>query len=111
MAKKIIFLIVFVPVHFFLTLLLLQYYWFNYNPNVAGPFARVCHIPAALLAVPLLVLFSVVGLSEYSPLWLQLLALAFYSLLWALFVLAVRAGIKRSFCIRVGICSKTFRFA
>jgi hypothetical protein len=110
MAKKVIFLIVFVPVHFFLTLVLLQYYWFNYNARVADLFAQLCHIPAAILAVPLLTLLGATGISEYSPLWLQLLTLVFYSLLWAIFVLAVWAIIRRSFSIKVGICSKTFRF-
>jgi hypothetical protein len=44
-----------------------------------------------------LILLDTIALSEYSSLWLQLLALAFYSLLWAVFVLAVWAIIKRSF--------------
>jgi len=109
MAKKVTFLVVFVPVHFVLTLLLLQHYGFNYNPNVAGLFAQVCHIVAVILAVPLLILLDTIGLSEYSPLWLQLLALAFYSLLWAILVLAVWAIIRRFFCFKVAICSKTFR--
>lgn len=103
-------MIVFVPVHFFLTLLLLPYYWFNYNARVADLFARFCHVLAAVLAVPLLTLLGATGISEYSPLWLQLLTLAFYSLLWAIFVLAVWAIIKPSFSIKVGICSKTVRF-
>ena len=34
MKKKIILLIVFVPVHYFFTLHLMQRYLFNYNPNV-----------------------------------------------------------------------------
>ena len=110
MAKKVTFLVVFVPVHFVLTLLLLQHYGFNYNPNVAGLFAQFCHILAAVLAVPLLTLLGATALSEYSPLSLQLLALAFYSLLWAVLVLALWAIIKRSFCIRVAVCSKTIRF-
>jgi membrane-associated HD superfamily phosphohydrolase len=100
MAKKVIFLIVFVPVHFLLMLVLLQYYWFNYNARLADLFAQVCHIPAAVFAVPLLTLLGATGISEYSPLWLQLLALAFYSLLWAIFVLAVWAIIKRCFGIK-----------
>jgi hypothetical protein len=110
MAKKLIFVIVFVPVHFFLTLLLLPYYWFNYNARLADLFAQVCHILAAILAVPLLTLLGASGISEYSPLCLQLLTLVFYSLLWAIFVLAVWAIIKPSFGIKVAICSKTFRF-
>lgn len=110
MAKKVIFLIVFVPVHFFLTLLLLPYYWFNYNARLANLFAQVCHIPAAILAVPLLTLLGASGISEYSPLWLQLLTLVFYSLLWAIFVLAISAIIRRFFCFKVAVCSKTFRF-
>jgi len=107
MAKKVIFVVVFVPMHFVLTLLLLQYYGFNYNPNVAGLFDQFCHIVAIIFAVPLLRLLDSIGISEYSPLWLQLLALAFYSLLWALLVLAVWAIIKRLFCFKVAVCSKT----
>jgi hypothetical protein len=61
-------------------------------------------------AVPLLTLLGAGGISEYSPLWLQLLILAFYSLLWAILVLAAWAIIKRSFCVKVAVCSKTFRF-
>jgi hypothetical protein len=110
MAKRMIFVVVFVPVHFFLTLVLLQHYGFNFNPNVGGLFGQFCHVVAAIFAVPLLTLLDAIGISEYSPLWLQLLALAFYSLLWAIFVLAVWAIIKPSFSIKVGICSKTVRF-
>jgi hypothetical protein len=98
---------VFVPVHFVLTLLLLQHYGFNYNPNVASLFARFCHIVALIFAVPLLRFLDAIGISEYSPLWLQLLALAFYSLFWGLLVLAVWAIIKRFFCFKVAIRSKT----
>jgi|GEM_PF-2935918 len=107
MAKKVIFLIVFVPVHFFLTLLLLQHYGFNYNPNTASLFAQFCHLVAVIFAVPLLTLLDAIGISEYSPLWLQLLTLAFYSLLWAVFVLTLWAIIKRFFCFKVAVCSKT----
>jgi len=110
MAKRMIFVVVFVPVHFFLTVLLRQYYWFNYNARVAGLFGQICHVVAAIFAVPLLILLDSIGISEYSPLWLQLVALAFYSLLWAILVLAVWAIIKRSFCFKVAICSKTVRF-
>jgi hypothetical protein len=110
MVKKLIFVVVFVPAHFFLTLFLLQYYGFNYNANVAGLFGQFCHLVAIIFAVPLLTLLDAIGITEYSPLWLQLSALALYSLLWAFFVLAVWAIIKRSFCIKVGVCSKTFRF-
>lgn len=105
-----IFVVVFVPVHFCLTLLLLQYYWFNYNSRVPGLFGQICHVVAATFAVPLLTLLGATSISEYSPLWLQLLGLAFYSLLWAIFVLAVWAIIKRFFCFKVAVCSKTFRF-
>ncbi len=107
MAKRVIFVAVFIPVHFVLTLLLLQHYGFNYNPNTAGLFGQFCHILAVILAVPLLRLLDAIGVSEYSPLWLQLLFLAFYSLLWALLVLAVWASIKRLFCFKVATCSKT----
>jgi len=110
MAKKLIFVIVFVPVHFFLTLVLLQYYWFNYNARLASLFAQICHVVAAIFAVPLLTLLGATGISEYSPLWLQLLTLVFYSLLWAIFVLAISAIIRRFFCFKVAVCSKTFRF-
>jgi len=65
---------------------------------------------AVILSVALLTLLGATGISEYSPLWLQLSALAFYSLLWAVFVLAVWGIIKRFFCFTVAVCSKTFRF-
>jgi len=93
-----------------LTLVLLQYYWFNYNARLADLFAHFCHVVAAILAVPLLTLLGASGISEYSPLWLQLLTLVFYSLLWAIFVLAISAIIRRFFCFKVAVCSKTFRF-
>ena len=40
-------------------------------------------------------LLTATGISEHSPLWLQLLLLVFYSLFWAVLVLAVYGGIKR----------------
>lgn len=96
MIKKIIFVIVFVPVHFFLTAILLQYYWFNYNPNVdTGIWAQFAHVMSFVLSVPILVPFIVTDLGEYWPLPLQLLPSVCNSLLWAIVVLLIVSGIRR----------------
>ena len=96
MIKKIIFVIVFVPVHFFLTAILLQYYWFNYNPNVdTGIWAQFAHSLAFVLSVPILVPFIVTDLGEYWPVPVQILTFVFNGLLWGVGILALFAGIKR----------------
>lgn len=96
MMKKVIFLIVFVPVHWFLMMMLVQWYWFNYNPNVdTALWAKFLHVMSFVLSVPILVPFIVTDLGEYWPLPLQLLPSVLNSLLWAVVVLLVVSGIKR----------------
>jgi len=97
MYKKLIFLVLFVPLHLFSTVLLLHYFWYNYNARLAGPFAQVAHAVAAVLAVPLLAMLHVVGVSEHSPTVLQILFLVGNSLLWGVAVLLIYAGIHRLF--------------
>ncbi|HIJ51948.1 MAG TPA: hypothetical protein HPP66_02195 [Planctomycetes bacterium] len=95
MKNKVIFLFVFVPWHFLLTVILLQYYWFNYNPNVhTGLGAKFAHGLAFVLAVPVLTPFIVTDLGEYWPLAIQIFTFLFNSLVWSVVVLAVIAGIK-----------------
>jgi hypothetical protein len=95
MSKKLVFFFIFAPAHFLLTVLLMHLYWFNYNAGMAGPLDQFCRVLAAVLAVPLLAVFHAAGLTEDSPLWLQLLLLAGYSLLWAALVWLGYSGIRR----------------
>ncbi len=96
MKNKMIFLFLFVPLHFLLTVVLLQYYWFNYNPNVATVLWEKCaHGLAFVLSVPVLTPFIVTDLGEYWPWVIQILTFLFNSLIWGVGVLAVFGGIKR----------------
>jgi hypothetical protein len=66
MKNKLIFLFLFVPLHYLVTVVLFQYYWFNYNPNVqTAIWERCAHGLAFVLAVPVLTPFIVTDLSEY----------------------------------------------
>ncbi|MHC4461480.1 MAG: hypothetical protein ACYS6W_07995 [Planctomycetota bacterium] len=96
MIKKIIFVIVFVPVHWFLTMMLVQWYWFNYNPNMdTGLWAQFAHVMSFVFSVPILLPFILTDMGEYWPLPLQLLPSVCNSLLWAVVVLLIFSGIKR----------------
>ncbi len=95
MKNKMIFLFLFVPLHFLLTVVLLQYYWFNYNPSAASLLEKSAHYLAFALAVPVLTPFIVSDLGEYWPLAIQIFTFLFNSLIWGVGVLTVFAGIKR----------------
>jgi len=95
MKNKMIFLFLFVPFHFLLTVVLFQYYWFNYNPKAAGLWAEFAHVLAFVLSVPVLTPFIVSDLGEYWPWVIQILTFLFNSLIWGVGVLAVFGGIKR----------------
>jgi hypothetical protein len=95
MKNKTIFLFLFVPLHFLLTVILLQYYWFNYNPNAAGLWEKSCHYLAFALAVPVLTPFIISDLGEYWPWAIQIFTFIFNSLIWGVCLLVVFAGIRR----------------
>jgi hypothetical protein len=97
MKKKIIFLIVFVPVHYFLTVLLMQRYLFNYNPNVdTGLSAELCRVLAWAFTLPVILPMMMFNLlNEYQPLWLQILPGILNSLAWGIAILLLVDGIKR----------------
>ena len=97
MKKKIIFLIAFVPVHFFLTVLLMQRYLFNYNPNVdTGLLAEFCRILAWAFTLPVILPMMMFNLlHEYQPLWLQIIPGIINSLAWGIAILLLMDGIKR----------------
>jgi hypothetical protein len=97
MKKKIIFLIAFVPVHYFSTLLLMQRYLFNYNPNVdTGLLAELCRVLAWAFTLPVILPMITLGLlHEYQPLWLQILPGIINSLAWGIAILLLCEGIKR----------------
>lgn len=95
MKKKIIFLIVFVPVHLFLTIYLIQWYLFNYNPNTGGLFARLLHVLAIVFSQPIIWPMIITDMLEYWPIWIPLLFHTLNSLIWALAILAVFGRIKR----------------
>ncbi len=101
MKKKIIFLIAFIPMHYFLTLLLMQRYLFNYNPNVdTGLFSELCRVLAWAFILPVIfpmMMFNL--LHEYQPLWLQILPGIINSLAWGIAILLLFEGIKR---LRIG---------
>ena len=96
MKKKIIFIIAFLPVYYILTVVLLQFYWFNYNAIVdTGLWARFCHILSFILAVPILVPFIASDLGEYWPLWAQILPFVVNGLIWAVAILGIYSLLKR----------------
>ncbi|MHC4085502.1 MAG: hypothetical protein ACYSWZ_09525 [Planctomycetota bacterium] len=96
MKNKMIFLFLFVPLHYLLTVVLLQYYWFNYNPDVHTALWQKCaHGLAFVLAVPVLTPFIVTDLSEYWPWMIKIPTFFFNSLIWGVVVLALFGGIKR----------------
>jgi len=95
MIRKLIFLALFVPLHSFLMGTLLQNYWFNYNPNVdTSLWARLCHVIAFLLSVPVMLPFIVTDIGEYWPTWVQALPWLFNSLVWAVVILLLYIRIK-----------------
>ena len=97
MKKKIIFLIAFVPVHYFSTVLLIQRYLFNYNPNVdTGLLAELCRVLAWAFILPVILPMMMFNLlHEYQPLWLQILPGILNSLAWGIAILLLFEGIKR----------------
>lgn len=96
MIKKIIFIIAFAVVHWFLMIMLVQWYGFNYNPNVdTGLWAQFAHVMSFVFSVPILLPFILTDMGEYWPLPLQLLFSVCNSLLWAVVVLLIFSGIKR----------------
>lgn len=96
MKKKIIFLIVFVPLHLFLTLFLIQWYLFNYNPNVhKAVWQQLCHIMAVVFAQPIIWPVIDTDLFEYWPTFIPLFFHTLNSLIWALVILAIFGKVKR----------------
>jgi hypothetical protein len=96
MRRKIIFLITFVPLNILLTVILLQVYWFNYNPNFdTGLWPKFCHILSFILSIPLLVPFIVTDLGEYWPWPVQLIPFIFNGIVWGIAILLVFAMAKR----------------
>jgi hypothetical protein len=90
MKKKIIFLIVFVPVHLFLTLFLIQWYWFNYNPNVhTAVWQKLCYVIAIVFSQPIIWPMIITDLLEYWPIWIPLFFHFLNSFIWALVILAI----------------------
>lgn len=96
MWRKVVFLVLFVPLHFITTLFWIHHFWINYSPERAGVGARIAHVVVGIVAAPLFALFRTMGLQEDSPMLLQLSLLAAYSLLWGLAILLVYVGIKRA---------------
>jgi len=93
MIRKLIFLALYVPLHSFLTGFLLQNYLFNYNPNVdTGLWARLCHVMAFLLSVPVMLPFIVTDMGEHWPMWVQALPWLFNSLIWGVVILLLISG-------------------
>jgi len=96
MIKKIVFLIVFVPLHFLLTVMLLQRYWFSYNPNVyTGSWPLVSYFISFMFAVPIVVPFILTDLSEHWPRWAQVLPYVINGLFWGVIILVIYGRIRR----------------
>ena len=93
--KKIIFLIVFVPVHILLTIFLVQWYGYNYDADTAGLFAKLLHVLAIVIYLPLLLPFIISDWAEYWPQLLQMLPFIANALLWGIAILAISGGIRR----------------
>jgi hypothetical protein len=95
MKKKIIFLIVFVPVHLFLTMHLIQWYVFNYDADAHGLLGGLLHVLAIVLSQPIVFSMIITDLLEYWPIWIPMFFHILNSLIWALAILAVAGRIKR----------------
>lgn len=96
MKRKITFLILFVPVYYLVTVIVLQHYWFNYNATVdTSLWAKLLHVLAFVISVPVLIPFIFTDLGEYWPIWAQALPFLLNGLLWGLVILLVSAATKR----------------
>jgi len=95
MIKKIIFVIVFVPVHLALTAYCVIR-WLNWNYRVdTGLWPRFINLCARILSLPLflpLLMFDVEG--NRTPRWLGVVELFANSIVWAVLILLVIAATK-----------------
>jgi hypothetical protein len=95
MKKKIIFLIVFVPVHILLTMHLMQWYLFNYDADAHGLLGGLLHVLAIVCSLPVLLPLIISGWEEHWPWLLQMMPFIANSLLWGIAILAISGGIRR----------------
>lgn len=96
MKRKITFIILFAPGYYLVTVVLLQYFWFNYNATVdTSILEKLLHGLAFLISVPVLIPFILSDLGEFWPVWLQALPFLLNGLIWGTAILLIPAGIKR----------------
>lgn len=96
MIKRALFAVVFVPVHAVLTVLCVVH-WLNWNYVVdMGLWPRFVNLCARVLSLPLLLpLMMLDPDGERFPMWFRHGSVLVNSLLWAILILFVIAGIKR----------------
>lgn len=92
MKTKLLFLVLFVPLHAYLSLLALQRN-FNPPPEGHGPFFQALSIMVTSPLLLPLVIFDPDG--ERLPKWIQFLSVPLNSLIWAMAVLFAARIIKR----------------
>ena len=95
MIKKIVFLILFTPIHTSVTIRMMQRYFYNPSRD-AGVTETVCKIITFILTLPALfpyILFDPDG--ERSPRWFQGFLLFFNAFLWGLLLLLLLYMVKR----------------
>jgi hypothetical protein len=96
MIKRIIFVLVFVPVHWMLTTVSLQRF-LNYNSVVdVGPWPKLVNACAVVLSLP--VLLPLILLNPDGgrfPKWFEVLSVPLNSAAWAALILLLAVGIKR----------------
>ncbi len=92
--KRILFLILFVPAHAFVTLVLVQR---MYNPPASPAlWEKICNVAGVIFTLP--VLFPLMWMDpdgDRTPRWFQMLSVPLNSLVWALAVLCCLAVFKR----------------
>jgi hypothetical protein len=96
MMKRVLFVLVFVPVHWVLTIVSFQRL-LNYNPIVdVGLWPKVVNVCAVVLSLP--VLFPLILLNPDGgrfPGWFEVLSVPLNSIVWAVLILLLIVGIKR----------------
>ncbi|UCG57060.1 MAG: hypothetical protein JSU70_19620 [Phycisphaerales bacterium] len=95
MIRKVVFLIVFTPIHTFVTILMVQRFFYNPSRN-AGVMEAVCKIITFVFTLPVLFPYMLIDPDgERSARWFQGFLLFFNAFVWALLLLLLFYIVKR----------------
>jgi len=95
MIKRIVFLVLFTPIHTFATILMVQRFFYNPSRN-PGVIETVCKIITFVFTLPVLLPYMLIDPDgERSPRWFQGFLLFFNAFVWALLLLLLFYIVKR----------------